>query len=98
MELFLHLLLEYGLTSVSVEYQDVICVACAFGFIWNECLGCQNVSESYKILYFSSFAIVFQFGWASTQIGQLSLLPELTSEKKVQVELTSMRYGNKAGF
>ncbi len=69
----------------------VVSVSCVFFFLWNDCLGCQDVPEVYKVVYFSCFAIVFQFGWASTQIGQLALLPELTSEKKVQVELSSMR-------
>ena len=69
----------------------VVCVTCVFFFIWKDCLGCSGVSESYKVLYFSCFAIVFQFGWASTQLGQLALLPELCKEKKTQVELNSMR-------
>ncbi len=68
-----------------------ICVACPFFFIWNKCLGCQDVTEPYKVLYYSCFAIVFQFGWASSQVGQFALLPELTSDKKIQVELSSMR-------
>ena len=70
----------------------VICVTCVFFFIWNKCLSCNDDPQFYKVLYFSSFAIVFQFGWASTQLGQLSLLPELCREKKTQVELNSMRY------
>ncbi len=70
----------------------IICVTCVFFFIWNKCLGCNEVSQSFQILYFSCFAVVFQFGWASTQIGQLALLPELCKEKKTQVELNSMRY------
>ena len=69
----------------------VVSVSCAFFFIWNQCFGCQDDPEPYQVLYFSCFAIVFQFGWASTQIGQLALLPELASEKKIQVELSSMR-------
>lgn len=69
----------------------VTSVALAFFFMWSQCFGCEGVTESYKILYYSCFAIVFQFGWASTQIGQLALLPELTKNKKAQVELSSIR-------
>ena len=70
----------------------VLAVASSFFFIWHDCLGCTNAPDSYKVLYYSSFAIVFEFGWAATQIGQLALIPELTSDKSVQVELNSIRY------
>jgi Na+/melibiose symporter-like transporter len=70
----------------------IICISCVLFFLWYDCLGCYDVAEPYKILYYSSFAIVFQFSWASIQIGQLALLPELCSQKKTQVQLNSMRY------
>ena len=70
----------------------IISLACSFFFIWYDCLGCQGVSEPYKVLYYSCFAIVFEFGWAATQVGQLSLIPELTTSKAIQVELNSIRY------
>ena len=69
----------------------MICVACSFFFIWFPCIDCERVEEQYKILYYTSFAIIFQFGWASTQISQLSLVPELTSDKHIKVELNSIR-------
>lgn len=70
----------------------VMSTATIFFFLWYQCLGCSAASEPYKVLYYGSFAIMFQFGWAATQIGQLALMPELTSEKKVLVELNSLRY------
>ena len=70
----------------------VLCVACSFFFIWYPCIGCADVAEPFKVLYYSSFAAVFQFGWASTQICQLALIPELTSNKHIKVELNSIRY------
>lgn len=70
----------------------IISLSCSFFFIWHDCLGCQGVSEPYKVLYYSCFAIVFEFGWAATQVGQLSLIPELTSSKAIQVDLNSIRY------
>ena len=69
----------------------VSCVAVSFFFIWHECLGCSTAPVKYQVLYYSFFAIIFEFGWASTQIGQLALIPELTSDKSVQVELNSIR-------
>ena len=69
----------------------VISVALSFFFIWFRCIGCEGVEESYKIVYYSSFAIVFQFGWASTQICQLALIPELASSKSEKVDLNSIR-------
>ena len=69
----------------------ILCVACSFFFIWHECLGCTNTPVGYQVLYYSSFAIVFEFGWAATQVGQLSLIPVLTSDKSVKVELNSIR-------
>ena len=69
----------------------LICVACSFFFIWYPCIGCELLPERYKVLYYSSFAAVFQFGWASTQICQLALIPELASNKHVKVELNSIR-------
>lgn len=71
----------------------VIAVACSFFFIWHDCFGCTDVSDQYQVLYFSSFAIVFEFGWAAVQIAQLSVIPELTSDKHMKVELNAIRYG-----
>lgn len=72
----------------------VASVAVSFFFMWHECLGpgCSTASVRYRVLYYSFFAITFEFGWASTQIGQMALIPELTSDKSVQVELNSIRY------
>ena len=70
----------------------ILSLSCSFFFIWHDCLGCQGVSDPYKVLYYSCFAIVFEFGWAATQVGQLSLIPELTVSKSIQVELNTIRY------
>lgn len=62
-----------------------------FFFVWHECFGCENVADGYKVVYYSSFAVLFQFGWAATQIAQLSLVPELTSDRNEKVKLNSIR-------
>ena len=67
-----------------------IAVACSFFFIWYDCLGCEDVEDPYKVLYYASLAAIFQFG-AAVQISQLSLIPELTTDKSVKVELNSIR-------
>ena len=74
------------------QLMGILFLSCSFFFVWHDCLGCQGVSDPYKVLYYSCFAIVFEFGWAATQIGQLSLIPELTADKAIQVELNSIRY------
>ncbi len=69
----------------------IIVTSCSFFFLWFHCLGCEGASPGYKVLYYGVFAIIFQFGWACTQIGQLALMPELSSKKNVLVELNSLR-------
>ena len=70
----------------------MVCVVSSFFFMWYECLGCSSAPASYKVLYYSSFAVVSQFGWSATQLGQISLIPELAPDKATQVELNSIRY------
>ena len=69
----------------------VASVVVSFFFVWHGCLGCSATPAAYQVVYFSCFAIVFEFGRASAQIGQLALIPELTSDKSIQVELNSVR-------
>jgi len=44
-------------------------------------------------MYYSAFAVVFQFGWACTQISHLALIPVLTSCQNERTGLTAIRYG-----
>ena len=70
----------------------VLCVACSFPFIFNLCLfNCANAPETSLMAYYIPFIVLFQFGWASTQISHLSLIPELTKVKQVKVELNAIR-------
>jgi hypothetical protein len=48
------------------------------------------------LLYYGPFIVVFQFGWAATQIAHLSLIPELVTSDHEKVELTALRY-NRVG-
>ena len=71
----------------------VIAFVCSFFFLWHDCFGCQW-PDKYRIVYYSLLAVVFQFGYAATQIPQLALVPELAPDKHMKVELNSIRFKN----
>ncbi|KAH0625873.1 hypothetical protein JD844_034228 [Phrynosoma platyrhinos] len=55
--------------------------------------GCtENTPEWAALIYFIPFIVIFQFGWAATQISHLSLIPELATTDHEKVELTAFRY------
>ncbi|XP_038574843.1 major facilitator superfamily domain-containing protein 12-like [Micropterus salmoides] len=68
-------------------------VMVSFAFIFNQCPHCDSLTPQWaSLLYFVPFIIVFQFGWAATQISHLSLIPELVTCEHAKVELTAYRY------
>ncbi|CAH2292297.1 major facilitator superfamily domain-containing 12 [Pelobates cultripes] len=68
-------------------------VILSFPFIFNPCLGCKESTPQWVgLIYFIPFIIIFQFGWAATQISHLSLIPELAKNEHDKVELTAFRY------
>ncbi|XP_021100517.1 major facilitator superfamily domain-containing protein 12 isoform X3 [Heterocephalus glaber] len=70
-----------------------VCVLLSFPFIFSPCLGCgASTPEWAALLYYGPFIVVFQFGWAATQIAHLSLIPELVTSDHEKVELTALRY------
>ncbi|KAL2089365.1 hypothetical protein ACEWY4_014053 [Coilia grayii] len=70
-----------------------VSVLVSFAFIFNQCIGCNaNTPQFASLVYFLPFIIIFQFGWAATQISHLSLIPELVSCEYAKVELTAYRY------
>lgn len=66
-------------------------VVVSFFFFWHHCLDCQNAPSRFQILYFSSFIVVFQVGWAAVQIAHLALIPELVSDENDRVGLNAIR-------
>ena len=65
--------------------------AASFFFMWHACFNCSRApSIPYQVLYFSMFAAMFQFSWACSQTAQLSMIPELTSDRNIKVELNSI--------
>jgi len=58
-----------------------ICVAVSFPFIFLPCLPCSpDTSSTARLVYYLFFVVVFQFGWAATQISHLALITDLTSQ------------------
>ncbi len=69
-----------------------ICVLISFPFLYNICIGCSSGTPCYaKFIYYVPFVIIFQFGWAATQISHLSLIPQLTPNENERVALNSIR-------
>ncbi|XP_063873604.1 major facilitator superfamily domain-containing protein 12-like isoform X1 [Scylla paramamosain] len=68
-------------------------VLCAFPFIFMGCLGCANAHDWAQVVYYAPFVVVFQFGWAATQISHLSLIPSITQDPNDRTELNAIRYG-----
>ena len=66
----------------------VLSFVCSFFFLWHNCFGCSGRDAT---LYYSLIAIIFQFGYAATQISQLALVPELAPNRHAKVELNSIR-------
>ncbi|XP_016018996.2 major facilitator superfamily domain-containing protein 12 isoform X1 [Rousettus aegyptiacus] len=70
-----------------------ISVLLSFPFIFSPCLGCGATTPEWAaLLYYAPFIVIFQFGWAATQIAHLSLIPELVTNDHEKVELTALRY------
>ncbi|KAK2831805.1 hypothetical protein Q7C36_016891 [Tachysurus vachellii] len=70
-----------------------VSVIVSFPFIFNQCLGCSEYTPQWaSLIYFTPFIVIFQFGWAATQISHLSLIPELVKSESAKVELTAYRY------
>ncbi|KAH0546158.1 major facilitator superfamily domain-containing protein 12-like [Cotesia glomerata] len=69
-----------------------ICVVFSFPFIFSRCINCYQADQWAQIIYYSSFIIIFQFGWAAVQISHLSMIPDLTPTEHERTELTAIRY------
>ncbi|XP_062371558.1 major facilitator superfamily domain-containing protein 12a isoform X2 [Sardina pilchardus] len=70
-----------------------VSVLVSFAFVFNQCIGCDDSTPQWAgVVYFLPFIVIFQFGWAATQISHLSLIPELVTCEYAKVELTAFRY------
>ncbi|CAF2430069.1 unnamed protein product [Rotaria sp. Silwood2] len=69
----------------------VVCVLSSFSI----CFQLENESLSSilpSFIYYTIFIVIFQFGWACSQIGHLSMLNELTSKDGERVALNAYRH------
>ena len=67
------------------------CVLLSFPFIFLPCLA-GGWGAWQQMLYYSFFAVIFQFGWAAVQISHLALIPALTQSQDERTGLTAIRY------
>ncbi|XP_041464222.1 major facilitator superfamily domain-containing protein 12-like isoform X1 [Lytechinus variegatus] len=69
-----------------------LCVIGSFTFIYQPVFGGEDAEDWARFIYYAPFVVIFQFGWAATQISHLSLIPEITAEDGERVELNAIRY------
>ena len=81
---------RYGIRK-SWHLMGTICVAIAFPFIFMPCLNCEDANSKIKMVYYSVFQVLLQFGFASGQISHLSMIPELATSDDEHTLLTSIR-------
>lgn len=51
----------------------------------------DDALETALMVYYACFIAVFQFGWASTQVSHLALIPQLTTVDREKVQLNAFR-------
>ncbi|XP_063595503.1 major facilitator superfamily domain-containing protein 12-like [Penaeus indicus] len=69
-----------------------ICVLVSFPFIFIVCGICFGALGFGYVLLLGFMICLFQFGWASTQVSHLALIPDLTDSKSEREELNLIRY------
>lgn len=81
-----------------LSFPGCICVGASFAFIFMpvigtdaECYSMDSSSSYATMIYYAPFIVIFQFGWASTQISHLSLIPSLSNCEHDKVGLNSIR-------
>ncbi|CAN8004911.1 unnamed protein product, partial [Ixodes hexagonus] len=68
-----------------------LCVVGSFPFLFSKPLGGEGSSQEAEFVYFAAFIVIFQLGWAATQVSHLSLIPDLTPIPHERVELNALR-------
>lgn len=70
--------------------KGTIFVGLAFPFIYSQS-GLEHGSSEESIYYYSIFIIIFQFGWAATQISHLSIVTDITPNQNERTSLLTVR-------
>lgn len=79
-------------THCSTLSTGTTCVLVSFPFVFSPCLACRESTPQWAaFIYYLPFIVIFQFGWAATQVSHLALIPELVSSDHGKVELTAFR-------
>jgi Na+/melibiose symporter-like transporter len=68
-----------------------LCVMISFPFLFTNCITCSHAPDIAQFVYFAPFIVIFQFGWASTQISHLSFSSDYTPHRHERVTLQSIR-------
>lgn len=63
----------------------------SFPFIFSPFFGHKTDDRQMEFLYYCLFIVIFQFGWASTQISHLSLVNDLTPHENERTSLFTVR-------
>ena len=58
-----------------------ICVVFSFPFIFTSFPEIHNAHEYAQLIYYAMFVVIFQFGWAATQISHLAAIPDLAENQ-----------------
>lgn len=59
--------------------------------VYNHCFGCDNAPEWSQFIYYAVLVIIFQAGWAATQVSHVSLITDLTNDTNERIALNSYR-------
>lgn len=69
-----------------------VCVIVSFPFIFSVCPGCEESSEFAFTVMLVPLVVIFQIGWAATQVSHLSLIPAITPHETERDFLNVLRY------
>jgi len=70
-----------------------VCVVFSFPFIFTSFVAIHNSHQYAQLFYYSMFVVIFQFGWAATQISHLASIPDLAENQNERTGLTAWRSG-----
>lgn len=68
-----------------------VCVLLSFPFIFIN-PGFDDASQMGMIIFLVPFVVIFQFGWAATQVSHLSLIPVITPYESERDFLNALRF------
>ncbi|CAG5133452.1 unnamed protein product [Candidula unifasciata] len=68
-----------------------LCVMASFPFLFTKCITCSHAPNIAQFIYYAPFVVIFQFGWAATQISHLSFSSDFTPHRHERVTLQSIR-------